>query len=40
LIALLAIVRSQFDGFLGRTPCSSERYAFKNVVCVTSSASA
>ncbi len=40
LIVLLAIVSSQFDGFRGRTPCSSERYALRKVVCVTSSASA
>ena len=40
LITLLAMARSQFAGFRGRAPFSSDRYAFRNVVCVTSSASA
>ena len=35
-----AIVLREFEGLRGRTPCSIERYAFRKVVCVTSSASA
>ena len=39
-IWLCAIVSSQFSALRGLTPCASARYAFMNVVCVTSSASA
>ena len=38
--SLCAIVSSQFSALRGLVPCASERYAFRKVCGVTSSASA